>query len=585
MKPRTVFLVFLACTILFTVLFILFMPQRADVLFVNGRVYTMDRKNTVAEAFAIRGDRIAGVGTRSAMERSFRAERVVDLGGKTVLPGFIDAHGHFLSLGLARMTVDLLGAESEQRGAERVAERVRHLKPGQWIRGRGWDQNLWPAKTFPSHESLDRVAPSHPVYLARVDGHAAWVNTSALKLAGVTSATPDPPGGKIVRDPRGNPTGVLIDAAMDLVLRLLPEPTDEEMQEALRRATEELVSKGITGIHDMGEDGRTIELIMRLIDRGRMPLRIYAAIDGPGGTWNEFLVHGPLVGYGQNHLTVRAIKLYADGALGSRGAALIEPYSDDPGNRGLTMASAEVLENVVRQAVEHGFQVCTHAIGDRANHMMLDIYETVQTAYGAADRRLRIEHAQVLDLTDIPRFRSLNVIPSMQPTHCTSDMEWAEARLGPRRIRGAYAWGSLLATGSIIAGGSDFPVENPDPIAGIWAAVTRKDTANRPVDAEDVRQHFQLASDSRPDSADFSDGWYGDQKMTREEAIRCFTGWAAYAAFEEESKGSIESGKLADFVVLTGDPLGVPLAELKNICVERTFVGGAAVYERTQPRP
>ncbi len=580
MKPRTQSLIFLAAVIAATVIVLFRMPQDVDLLVVNARIHTMDPAGSVAEAMALRGDRIAGVGSRAAIERSFRAQRIIDLHGATVLPGFIDAHGHFLSLGLARLTVDLVGAESEGSAAARVADRVRSVERGRWIRGRGWDQNDWPSRSFPSRASLDRVAPDNPVYLARVDGHAAWLNSAAMRLAGITAATPDPPGGRILRDASGRPTGILVDAALDLALRVLPEPTDDELREALRVATAELVSKGITGIHDMGEDARTISWLRKLIDENQLPLRVYAVIDGPGEAWDQFLASGPLIGYGKNHLTVRAIKLYADGALGSRGAALIEPYSDDPGNRGLTMASAEVLDSVARQAVRHGFQVCTHAIGDRANHMMLDIYEDVERASGPGDRRLRIEHAQILDPEDIPRFQALHVIPSMQPTHCTSDMYWAEARLGPKRIRGAYAWRSLLATGSIIAGGSDFPIERPDPLAGIYAAVTRRDTAGHPVDVNDVREHFQLAADSRPDSADFADGWYGSQKMTRMEAVRCFTTWAATAAFEEQLKGSLQSGMLADFVVLSDDPFAVAAEKIPSIRVEQTYCGGALVFDR-----
>ncbi len=580
MKPRTQFLIFIAATILAIVIVLFRMPQNVDVLVVNARIHTMDPAGSVAEAMALKGDRIAGVGSRASVERSFRAGRIIDLHGATVLPGVIDAHGHYLSLGLARLTVDLVGSTGEAAAAQRVADRARTLEPGRWIRGRGWDQNEWPVHAFPSRASLDRVAPNNPVYLSRVDGHAAWVNSAALRLAGITATTPDPPGGRILRDGHGQPTGILIDAALDLALRVLPEPTDDEFLEALRVATDELVSKGITGIHDMGEDARTITWLQRLIDDGQLPLRVYAAIDGPGETWNQFLATGPLIGYGKNHLTVRAIKLYADGALGSRGAALIEPYSDDPTNRGLTMASAEVLDSVARQAVQHGFQVCTHAIGDRANHMMLDIYEDINRAFGPGDRRLRIEHAQILDPADVPRFQALHVIPSMQPTHCTSDMYWAEARLGPKRIRGAYAWRSLLSTGTIIAGGSDFPVERPDPIAGLYAAVTRRDSAGHPFDVNDVRAHFQLAADSQPDSADFADGWYGNEKMTRMEAVRCFTTWAATAAFEEHLKGSLQSGMLADFVVLSDDPFTVPAEKIRTIRVEQTYCGGAVVFDR-----
>jgi predicted amidohydrolase YtcJ len=575
---RNLLIGFLVASVLFTIGFLILMPQHVDTLFVNGRIRTLDGAGTIAEAMAVQGDRIVGIGSRAVLELRFKPTAVVDLRGRTVLPGFIDAHAHLLSLGLARMTVDASAAASERDVAARVGERASALQAGQWIRGRGWDQNEWPGKKFPTSESLDRVAPHNPVYLARVDGHAAWLNRRALQAAGITRTTADPPGGKIVRDGRGEPTGVLIDAAMDIALTVLPEPSQAEMEHALALATQECASVGITSMQDMGVDQRTMQTYMRLIDQGRFPIRVYGLVDGPGETWEAMKHSGPIIGYGGNRLTVRGIKLYVDGALGSRGAALIEPYTDDPTNRGLTVTSEQVLRETAADAVKHGFQVCTHAIGDRGNNIALNVYESVLRAFPGGDHRLRIEHAQVLDAPDIARFHALGVIPSMQPTHATSDMYWAETRLGPKRIRRAYAWRALLQTGVIIPGGSDFPVEKPGPLAGIASAVTRRDPQGRPATADDIAKYFQLAPESVPDSARFAEGWYGDQRMTLDEAVQSFTRWAAYAAFEEGLKGTLEVGKLADLVVLSGDPWSVEPRALAGLRVERTVVGGATVF-------
>ncbi|HEX9615341.1 MAG TPA: amidohydrolase, partial [Bacteroidota bacterium] len=468
-----IFLSFAVVVAFFVVLFNRTLPRPADTLYVNGTVYTMDEENTIAEAMAVLGGRIAGVGNRLDLEERFVPRDVVDLEGKAVFPGFIDAHAHLMSLGIARITVDLVGCMSEAEALERVRSRAAQVQPGTWIRGRGWDQNDWRTKRFPTASSLDRVSPENPVYLTRIDGHAAWVNSLALQAAGVTAETPDPPGGKIIREPAGEPTGVLVDLAMRLVRDVLPPPSTEEKAQALSLAVEECLQYGITEVHDMGVDLEEISLYRQFIDQGQLGLRVYAAIGGLGETWESFLESGPLIGYGDHRLTVRALKLYVDGALGSRGAALIEPYSDDPGNRGLTLTAQEDLQKAIDEALQNGFQVCTHAIGDRGNNIVLNAYGSGLSRNPQTDHRLRVEHAQVLAPSDIPRFSQLGVVPSMQPTHCTSDMYWAEARLGPNRVRGAYAWRSLRETGVMIPGGSDFPVELVNPLFGIYAAVTR----------------------------------------------------------------------------------------------------------------
>lgn len=574
-KYFTAFLVILAFV---AIMIIEFNPQPADAIFVNGVVYTMDEANSVVEAFAVRGDRIVGTGTSSGIERRFKTKKTVDLRGKTVLPGFIDSHAHFLSLGLARMTVDLTGTKSEVEAADRVRLRTVNSQPGQWIRGRGWDQNEWPDRQFPTHRSLDNVAPNNPVYLIRVDGHAIWVNKKALELAGVSKSTEDPPGGKIVRDSLGNPSGIFVDNAVTLVQSHLPPMSDAEAVEAMHRAARECVKDGLTTVHDMGVDSTEVELYKRLINANQLPLRIYAAIGGVGELWTQFLKDGPLIGYGNNRLTIRALKLYIDGALGSRGAALITPYSDDPGNRGLTVSSEELVRSATVDALKHGFQVCTHAIGDRGNDIVLRMYAAALQEVPGHDHRLRIEHAQVLDPNDIPKFKEYGVIPSMQPTHCTSDMYWVEARLGPERIRYAYAWRSLLNTGVVIPGGSDFPVEDPNPIWGIYAAVTRKDKEGRPRNAEDGKKYFQFSKEGMTDTTAFNNGWYSAQKMTREEALRSFTTWGAWAAFEEHLKGSLQKGMLADFVVLSSDITKIPDDEILGVRVLKTYVDGQEVF-------
>jgi hypothetical protein len=556
-------------------------PQEADTIYVNGRLLTMDNEQPDAEALAIVGGRIVGVGTTTEIRRRFTAPNEVDLQGKAVLPGLIDAHAHFISLGIARMTVDLVGAPSAEAAADRVAERVQRSSKGQWIRGRGWNQNLWTTKAFPHHRTLDKVAPDHPVILSRIDGHALWVNKKALQIAGITRATPDPDGGKIVRDAQGHPTGVLIDNAELLVARHVPPPTDNELEEAILTAQEECLTLGLTGVHDMGVDSADLAAYQRLIRSDRLHMRIYAAVGGPGPTWERFKKEGPLVGFGVGRLTVRAIKLYADGALGSRGAAMIEPYSDDPSNRGLTVTNEQELTLSVTEALQHGFQVCTHAIGDRANSIVLDVYERAITATGARDHRLRVEHAQVLHPDDIGRFSKLRVLPSMQPTHCTSDMYWAEARLGHERAKGAYAWRSLLSTGVIIPCGSDFPVEQPNPLLGIYAAITRRDADGKPRSAADLQsEQFDLSAAGIVDPSAFDGGWYAGERMTLAEVLKGYTTWAATAAFEESQKGSLTVGKLADFIVLS-EPFDEKAPErILATSVEATYIGGRKVFAR-----
>ena len=454
-------------------------------------------------------------------------------------------------------SVNLVGARSAAEVAERVRARARTAQSRAWIYGRGWDQNLWEDNRFPTAAELDAVSGEHPVVLIRIDGHAIWVNNLAMRLASVSRETKDPSGGRIIRTPAGDPTGVFIDEARNIIEAVVPPSTPEEIEQNLLLAAAECAKAGLTEVQDMGIDSLRIAIYRRLAAQNRLPVRIYAAISAPGSTWDAWKTKGPVIGEGNGMLTLRAMKMYMDGALGSRGAALVDEYSDDPGNRGLTMMSSADLESKIRDAVKNGFQPCVHAIGDRANNIVLDAYEKVLSSLPRTDCRPRIEHAQVVLLADIPRFKKIGVLPSMQPIHATSDMYWAEARLGPVRIKGAYAWRSLLETGTIIPGGSDFPNDGMSPLWGFYAAFTRSDRNGYP-----------------------QDGWYRDQRMTLDEAARCFTQWAAYSSFEENSKGTIETGKLADLTILSRDIMRVPAMEVLSTEVEMTIVDGKIVYRK-----
>jgi predicted amidohydrolase YtcJ len=568
--------------------FITSTTQQADMLIINARVYTVDAQNSVADAIAIRGDKIAAVGTTDDLKRRYASENIFDAGGKTVVPGFIDSHGHVSALGSSLVELNLVGTTSIQQIEEMVAKKASSSTPGQWIRGRGWDQNNWPSKSkerpFPTASMLDKSSPNNPVVLFRVDGHAVWLNSQALAIVEAANKTnprlADVEGGRIVRDAAGKPTGIFVDNAVSEVMKNVPSYSKEEIQHSIALALQECLKYGLTSVHDMWVDEEDYSVYRELLESNRLPIRVYAAIGGDGDLWQQFLLTGPFIDSHRHFFTVRAIKMYIDGALGSRGAALIAPYSDDPGNRGLTVNSFEAIRMVTSEALAHGFQVCTHAIGDRGNNIVLNAYEQAlqQNPSRARDARLRIEHAQVLDPLDIPRFKKLGVIPSMQPTHCTSDMRWAEARLGPVRVRGAYAWRSLLDDGNIIPGGSDFPVESPNPLLGFYAAITRQDQNGIPRNAGDVVRSFQLSAEGIKDSSAFTDGWYAGQKMTREEALRAFTIWGAYAEFAEKEKGSIEKGKLADLVVLSKDIMTIPPMEILSTNVVAAIVGGKVEY-------
>src|SRR5688572_2191220 len=463
--------------------------QPAALVVRNAKVYTADSSRPRAKGLAVQAGRIVAVGD-DVSSRIGPETRVIDARGSAIVPGFIDSHGHVRGLGDSLTSLNLRDARSATEVARQVGEAARERKEGEWILGRAWDQTRWPGSQFPTAADLDKAAPNHPVYLTRVDGHAAWVNTKALEMADVNAATKDPDGGRVHRDGTGRPTGVLIDRAMGLVSRKIPQASKGQIKERLARAAQECARLGITSVHDAGVSEEDLIAYRELIAEKRLPLRVYAMIRGEGALWAQYLAKGPEIG---PRLTVRSIKLMADGALGSRGAAMKEPYSDEPSNSGLMIADRKAIERVARAAVGKGFQVNTHAIGDRANRAVLDAYAAALG--GRNDRRFRIEHAQVVSLEDIPLFARYSVIASMQATHATSDMRWAELRLGPQRAVGAYAWQRYLKLGVPVANGSDFPVEDANPLWGFYASVTRQDHAGMP-----------------------AGGWMAAERMSRDEA-------------------------------------------------------------------
>jgi predicted amidohydrolase YtcJ len=530
--------------------------ERADLIVVNARIYTVDNAKPIASALAVKDGRIVFVGSDSeARVLGGNSTRIVDLKGHTVIPGMVDAHAHLLGLATSLRNVLLAGSSSYDEVIRRVTERVRTRKPGEWVEGRGWDQNLWPDKAFPTHEALSRATPNNPVVLGRIDGHAILANAMAMRLAGITAATKEPEGGRIVRLPNGDPSGVFVDNATALVRRKIPSATDATLRDATLVAVSQANRWGLTGIHDTGESRRAIEIVESLAREGRLNLRDYVMISDNDADIRYYTRRGPRIGLYDGRIWVRAIKTYADGALGSRGAALLTDYSDDPGNTGLLVNKPAHLQQVAELGLRSGFQVSTHAIGDRGNRVALDAFAAALRAVPTVDHRFRIEHAQLLSPQDIPRFSELGVIPSMQASHQTSDMRWAEGRVGPQRIRGAYAWRSLLNTGVVIPNGSDFPVEKVNPLISFHSAITRQDATNWP-----------------------PGGWYPDQVMTRDEALRAMTIWPAYAAFQEKELGSVTPGKYADFVVLDRDIMQVPPTEILSTRVEATYLGGKIVY-------
>ncbi len=537
-------------------------PEGARVettVYVARRIRTLDEKRPEAEAVAVRRGRLVAVGTRAeVLKAAGEGARVVDYGSAVMVPGLVDAHAHLAALGRSLTVARLEGARSVDEALQRLAEAPPTSFQGDWLIGKGWDQNGWPGKEFPGRVELDARFPRTPVYLTRVDHHAAWVNGEALRRAGISRTTPDPAGGRILRDAKGEPTGVLVDNAMELVARVVPPPTDEQLEARLSAALERCAQVGLTGVHDAGMDLRTFRMLQTWDMAGRLPVRVYAMADGQGEERHTYLELGT---YGGRMLEMKAVKFLLDGALGSRGAALHEPYSDAPGETGLLLMEPEELASRTWAFMERGFQVCVHAIGDRANTLVVDTLIRASAATGTKPLRHRVEHAQILRPEDIRKLGEAGLVASVQPTHATSDMGWAEERLGAERLKGAYAWRSLKEAGAVLALGSDFPIENPDVLAGLYAARTRQDASGKP-----------------------EGGWQPQEKLTGQEALEGFTVGPAWASFAEERRGRLVEGMDADFTVLSVDPVEDEPKALGAAKVVATVVEGREVY-RTPPLP
>jgi predicted amidohydrolase YtcJ len=546
-------------------------PEPADLVLTNGKIVTMDETTPEAEALAARGDRVVAIGTAGDIEPFIGEEtQVMDLAGKTAIPGFIDAHAHFTGIGQAKLGLDLMQVKTWDDILAMVKDAVAQAQPGEWIIGRGWHQEKWDSTPEPNvdglpyHDELSKISPENPILLSHASGHSSFANAKAMELAGITGATADPPGGEIVKDARGKLVGVfretaqwpLREARNDYHERREEDVKLSERRQVVELADKECLAKGVTSVHDAGSSFETIDLFKEFVEQGKLGVRLYVMVREPNDRLGERIAGYRIEGLGGHHLTVRAIKLTFDGALGAHGAWLLEPYTDLPTSVGLNTNTLEYTTETARVAIENGFQFCVHCIGDRANRETLDIFEQAFKAHpDRTDLRWRIEHAQHLHPDDIPRFGRLKVIPSMQGIHCTSDGPWVLKRLGEKRAQeGAYMWRSLMETGAIICNGTDAPVEDVNPIPSFYASVTRR------------MRNGEL--------------FYPEQKMTREEALRSYTLDAAYAAFQEDILGSLTPGKLADLVVLSQDIMTVPEDQIPETEVLYTIVGGKLVYQR-----
>jgi predicted amidohydrolase YtcJ len=537
--------------------------EPADIVFKNGNIYTVNDRQPRAEAIAVKAGKILFVGSnKNVAAYQGKDTWVIDLRGNTVVPGMTDSHYHLMGVGEREMTLNLEGTMTLEGFLAKVKEQVDRAKPGEWVTGRGWIETFWKPPVFPTRWDLDKIAPNNPVFLTRADGHASIANSAALKIAGINKDTPNPFGGEFLKDAKtGEPSGMLIDGAQGSVARNIPREGKVDREQALLLGVKRSLELGWCEVQIPGNSYGEIDLIKKLLSEGKIKLRIYDAVSGPGPDAQRLLREGPTIGAFDNHLTIRGIKAYMDGALGSRGAALLEPYSDAPNTSGFFTTKAEVLLPMFLEALRQGIQVETHAIGDRGNRTILDLYERAFNTVPPEQRKVReprwrVEHAQIVNPVDIPRFAKLGVIPSMQPSHAISDLHFAPSRLGIKRLEGAYAWQSFIKSGSIVPGGSDAPVERGEPMIEFYAAVARKDQKGYS-----------------------GEGWHPEQALSREQALKMFTIWPAYAAFEEEQKGTIEIGKLADLTVLSADIMKITEAQiLKTRCV-MTVVGGRPVYE------
>ncbi len=537
-------------------------PQ-ADRIFTNGHIITMNEDMPEAEAFAVKKGFIIAVGTNAEMRDTYPVAEEVDLEGKDVMPGIIESHGHMLNLGRREMRINLQEINDPREIMQKLRESVAETPPGEWIVGWGWDDGAWKEQMTAISQELSSVSPNNPVWFAGLHGYNGWANAKALEMAGLTKDTPDPEGGKIYKDSEtGEPTGILANAAQGMVTRLMPPLTVEQREKAFEIAGEELLKNGLTSVHDARITRKDLDALRALKTQKKLRVRYYVMLDctdeeliGP------YLQNGPEIDP-DNWLTIRCIKIFQDGSLGTRSALMFEPYSDAPDVLGVTTTSQEEIEKLTIQSLQAGMQVATHAIGDRSNRITLDAYEaSIKAVPEAKDHRLRIEHAQVVALEDIPRFKELDIVTSMQPPHATSDMPWAEDRVGPERIKGAYAWRSFLDAGVRVPLNSDFPGETLNPFYGMYAAETRQTPEGKP-----------------------EGGWYPEQCLTREEVLHAYTVESAYSGFEEHIKGKIAPGRLADFIVISDNILTISSKALLSLKVERTYIGGQLVYSRNASR-
>jgi predicted amidohydrolase YtcJ len=541
--------------------------QTADLVISNGIIHTVDENNTVVEAVAVKDGKILSTGSTNMIQSYIGKETAtIDLNGRLMTPGLIEGHGHFMGMGYSLMSLNLMGTTSYQDVVDKVREAVAGAEAGEWILGRGWHQSKWDksseieVKGFPTHNMLSEASPDNPVVLRHASGHALLANAKAMEIANITSATDFEEGGEIIKDKDGNPTGIFNESAMGLIGQFIPENNEASDRKAFDLAGRNCLENGITSFHDAGEGEGTINLMKKILDEGGFSTRLYIMLSGGNrDLLNKYFEIGPEIGLGNDFLTIRSIKLFVDGALGSRGAWLIEPYTDMPGHYGHAVSKISYLQEVSDHAIQKGFQVCTHAIGDRGNKEVLDVYENAYRSNpDQDDARFRIEHAQHLSESDIPRFASLGVIPAMQAIHMSSDRPWAIDRLGEERIlEGAYVWQKLLQSGARIVNGTDVPVEPLSPIACFYASVSRKTLKGLP-----------------------PGGYEPDQKMSRVEALRSYTIDAAFGAFEENTKGSIEPGKLADFTIFSKDIMSIPEEDILSTEIDMTIVDGKVLYER-----
>jgi predicted amidohydrolase YtcJ len=525
--------------------------ESVDLLVTNATVYTVDSTFSKAQAFAVRDGRFVAVGTTADLQGRYQAAQTVDAQGQFIYPGFYDAHCHFYRYALGLRSANLVGATSWAETVGRLTQHRQQQPTAAWLTGRGWDQNDWPGRRFPTKDTLDVLFPNVPVLIARVDGHAAVANQKALDLAGVTAATPIS-GGVIGRDAKGKLTGLLVDNAVKLVAAKIPEPSPAEANAALLQGQQNCLAVGLTSLADAGLDKQDIDQMAALQQAGKMHLRLYAMLNPTPENKAYYLPKGP---HFSDNLTISSFKVYADGALGSRGASLLAPYTDRPAEKGFLLQHPEYYRNLAKELAATKFQMNTHAIGDSSNRLLLDIYGAALK--GQPDRRWRIEHAQVVSRSDVPKFGQYHIVPSVQPTHATSDMYWAGERLGPVRLKYAYAYQDLLKQYGQVALGSDFPVEDINPLYGFHAAVARQDAKNYPAGG------FQM-----------------ENALSRPDALRGMTTWAAHAAFEEKRKGQIKPGMLADFVVMKTDLLTAPNEQLRKAPVQQTWIGGKQVFTK-----